>query len=110
MFEEVKTPILGIVENMSGFVCPSCGETHDIFGAGGGKRTAEQHGVELLGQIPLEPGVVVGGDTGVPVVISHPDSVTGKAFEHAAERVAGRLSVEAAKKPRKPTIMLRTVR
>jgi ATP-binding protein involved in chromosome partitioning len=110
MFQEVKTPILGIVENMSGFVCPSCGETHDIFGTGGGQRTAEQYGVDLLGQIPLEPSVRAGGDEGTPVVVSHPDSETAKAFERAAERVAGRLSVEAARKPRKPTIMLRTVR
>ncbi|HKG26208.1 MAG TPA: iron-sulfur cluster carrier protein ApbC [Thermomicrobiales bacterium] len=110
MFQEVKTPILGIVENMSGFVCPSCNEVHDIFGTGGGKRTAEQYDVELLGQIPLEPSVRAGGDEGTPVIVSHPDSATGKAFEHAAERIAGRLSVEAAKKPRKPTIMLRTVR
>jgi ATP-binding protein involved in chromosome partitioning len=110
MFQEVKTPILGIVENMSGFVCPSCGETHDIFGTGGGKRTAEQYDVEILGQIPLEPSVRAGGDAGTPVIVSHPDSATAKAFEFAAERIAGRLSVEAAKKPRKPTIMLRTVR
>ncbi|MGH2562422.1 MAG: Mrp/NBP35 family ATP-binding protein [Thermomicrobiales bacterium] len=110
MFEEVKTPILGIVENMSGFLCPSCGETHDIFGAGGGKRVAEQNNVELLGQVPIEPRVVAGGDTGVPVVASAPDSATGKAFQHAAERVAGRLSVEAAKKPRKATLMLKSVR
>lgn len=110
MFQEVKTPILGIVENMSGFVCPNCHEVHDIFGTGGGKRTADQYGVELLGQVPLEPSVRAGGDAGTPVVVSHPDSATGKAFAHAAERIAGRLSVEAAKKPRKPTIMLRTVR
>jgi ATP-binding protein involved in chromosome partitioning len=110
MFQEVKTPILGIVENMSGFICPSCNEVHDIFGSGGGQRTAEQHGIELLGQIPLEPSVRVGGDAGTPVIVSHPDSATGKAFVHAAERIAGRLSVEAARKPRKPTIMLKTVR
>lgn len=110
MFQEVKTPILGIVENMSGFICPSCNEVHDIFGTGGGKRTAEQYGVELLGQIPLEPSVRAGGDEGTPVIVSHPDSATGQAFERAAERIAGRLSVEAAKKPRKPTIMLKTVR
>jgi ATP-binding protein involved in chromosome partitioning len=110
MFQEVKTPILGIVENMSGFVCPSCNEVHDIFGTGGGKRTADQHGIDLLGQIPLEPSVRIGGDAGTPVIVSHPDSATGQAFERAAERVAGRLSVEAARKPRKPTIMLKTVR
>ncbi|HET8522278.1 MAG TPA: Mrp/NBP35 family ATP-binding protein [Thermomicrobiales bacterium] len=110
MFQEVKTPILGIIENMAGFVCPGCGEVHDIFGAGGGKRTADQYGVELLGQVPIEPSVVTGGDQGTPVSISAPDSITGKAFAYAAERVAARLAVEAAKKPRKPTIMLKQAR
>ena len=55
MFQEVKTPILGIVENMSGFVCPCCNTVTDIFGSDGGKRTAEKYGVELLGQVPIEP-------------------------------------------------------
>jgi len=110
MFQEVKTPILGIVENMSGFICPSCNEVHDIFGTGGGLRTAEENGIELLGQIPLEPSVRIGGDQGTPVIVSHPTSATGIAFQRAAERIAGRLAAETAKKPRKPTIMLRTVR
>lgn len=110
MFEEVKTPILGIVENMSGFACPSCGEVHDIFGSGGGERTAAAHEVALLGKIPIEALVREDGDTGQPTVSVHPESVTAKAFTHAAERVAGRLSVEAVRKPRKPTIMLKTVR
>ena len=66
MFEEVKTPILGIVENMSGFVCPVCGTNHDIFDTGGGARIAKEHDVELLGKIPLEPLVRVGGDNWHP--------------------------------------------
>jgi ATP-binding protein involved in chromosome partitioning len=107
MFQEVKTPILGIVENMSGFVCPNCDTVHDIFGSGGGQRIAQENEVELLGQIPIEAIVRAGGDEGRPVVASHPESVTAIAFERAAQRVAGRLSVEAARKPRKPTIMLK---
>lgn len=107
MFQEVKTPILGIIENMSGFVCPNCHEVHDIFGSGGGQRIAEEHEVELLGQIPIEAIVRAGGDEGKPVVAAYPESVTAIAFERAAQRVAGRLSVEAARKPRKPTIMLK---
>jgi len=110
MFQEVKTPILGIVENMSGFVCPDCGSTHPIFGEGGGQRTADENNVELLGQIPIEPGIRAGGDEGVPIVAEAPDSVTGKAFAHLAERVATQLAVQAVAKPRKPTIMLKTVR
>jgi ATP-binding protein involved in chromosome partitioning len=109
MFQEVKTPILGIVENMSGFICPHCGESHPIFGEGGGKQTAEEHGVELLGQIPIEPAIREGGDTGAPIAASAPDSATGQAFAHLAERVANQLAVQALAKPRKPTIMLRTV-
>jgi ATP-binding protein involved in chromosome partitioning len=109
MFEEVKTPILGIVENMSGFVCPNCGTTHDIFDAGGGERIARENDVELLGKIPLEPQVRAGGDRGTPIVVSHAESATGLAFQQAAARVATRLSIDAANKPRKPTIMLKTV-
>ncbi|MCC6704765.1 MAG: iron-sulfur cluster carrier protein ApbC [Thermomicrobiales bacterium] len=110
MFQEVKTPVLGIVENMSGFVCPNCNEIHDIFGTGGGKDTAEKYEVELLGQVPIEPAVRIGGDDGVPVVATHPESVTGQAFAHLARRAAARLAADAISKPRKPTIMLKTVR
>jgi len=109
MFQEVKTPILGIVENMSGFVCPDCGSTHPIFGEGGGQRTADENGVELLGQIPIEPGIRVGGDEGIPIVAEAPESSTGQAFRRLAERVATQLAVQAVAKPRKPTIMLKTV-
>ncbi len=110
MFQEVKTPILGIVENMSGFVCPCCNTVTDIFGSDGGKRTAEKYGVELLGQVPIEAAVRVGGDEGTPVVVTAPDSITGKAFTHTAQRVAARLAIEAVAKPRKPTIMLKSAR
>jgi len=109
MFQEVKTPILGIVENMSGFVCPGCGSMHPIFGEGGGQRTADENGVELLGQIPIESGIRAGGDEGVPIVAEAPDSLTGQAFGRLAERVATQLAVQAVAKPRKPTIMLKTV-
>ncbi len=110
MFQEVKTPILGIVENMSGFVCPCCNEKTDIFGSGGGKRTAEQHGVTLLGEVPIQPNVREGGDSGTPVVLADPDSAAAQAFGYVAERVAAKLAVEAARKPRKPVIMLRQSR
>ncbi len=109
MFQEVKTPILGIVENMSGFVCDTCDTVHQIFGSGGGRRTAEEHNVPFLGQVPIQTAVREGGDQGKPVVAAAPDSATGKAFAFVAERVAVRLAAEAARKPRKPTIMLRSV-
>jgi len=106
MFQEVKTPIVGIVENMSGFVCPCCNTVTPIFGEGGGRRTAEQHGVPFLGEIPIEPLVREGGDTGQPIVAAHPDSVTAKAFDQLAEAVAMQLARDAASKPRKPMIRL----
>ncbi len=109
MFQEVKTPILGIVENMSGFVCPNCDELHRIFGEGGGRRTAEEHSVPFLGEVPLEPSVREGGDAGRPVVIDAPTSATSQAFGHVAERVATQLAIQALRKPRKPTIMLRSM-
>ncbi|RIK46366.1 MAG: iron-sulfur cluster carrier protein ApbC [Chloroflexi bacterium] len=110
MFQEVKTTILGIVENMSYFVCPQCGERTEIFGFGGGERTAERYDVPLLGRVPLDTTIRQGGDIGHPIVVSHPDSVVGKAFHDAAQQTAVRLSIEAVKKPRRPTIMLRQSR
>jgi len=109
MFQEVKTPILGIVENMSGFISPSDGVRYNIFGEGGGQRTADENGVELLGQIPIEPAIAAGGDTGMPIVVAAPESASAVAFGHLAERVATQLAVQAVAKPRKPTIMLKTV-
>ncbi len=75
----------------------------------GGKRTAEANTVELLGQIPIEPAIMTGGDTGTPQVAAAPDSETGQAFHHLAERVAIQLASQSIAKPRKPTIMLRSV-
>lgn len=110
MFQEVKTTVLGIVENMSGFTDPQTGNTTYIFGQGGGRRTAEQYEVPLLAEIPIEAVVREGGDTGVPVIVGHPDSATADAFRHLAERVAARLAVDAAVKPRKPMIRLMQAR
>ncbi len=107
MFQEVKTTILGIVENMSFFVCPHCGEQSEIFGFGGGERTAERYEVPLLGRVPLDTTIRQGGDVGHPIVVSHPDSPAGEAFRDAAQQVAVRLSIEAVKKPRRQVIALR---
>lgn len=110
MFDEVKTPVIGIIENMSGFTCPTCGETTAIFGEGGGARTAAEHGVSLLGQVPIEPFVREGGDEGLPVVVGHPNSKSAQAFEYLAQRVAAQLAKDAADRPRKPTIKLMQAR
>lgn len=106
MFEEVKTPILGIVENMSYFICPNCGETYDIFGTGGGERTAREFGVELLGQIPIDPSIRQSGDIGHPIVAAEPDSTPAQAFKAAAYNVAVGVARAAVARPHRPTIQL----
>jgi len=77
---EVSLPVLGVVENMSGFVCPKCGEQAHIFGSDGGRLMALEMGVPYLGSIPIEPGIVVSGDSGRPIVHSQPASESAKAF------------------------------
>jgi ATP-binding protein involved in chromosome partitioning len=91
MFERVNTRVLGVVENMAGFVCPCCGERYEIFGRAGGRRLAAQTGVEFLGEIPLEVHVRQGGDAGVPAVIGEPESPAGIALREVAQLVAKRL-------------------
>lgn len=87
MFQKVNVPILGIIENMSGFSCPHCGERSEIFRSGGGKREADRWGVPLLGEIPIDPRIAVGGDLGTPIVAQSPDSEAGRAFLAAAQRI-----------------------
>jgi Mrp family chromosome partitioning ATPase/predicted Fe-Mo cluster-binding NifX family protein len=77
---QLKLPVIGVVENMSGFVCPKCNELYPIFGADGGLKMAEEMGVPYLGPIPIEPDVVTSGDNGQPMVQSKPHSETAKAF------------------------------
>ncbi len=97
MFETVAVPVLGVVENMSYFIAPDTGTRYDIFGAGGGQKLAEQYGVPFLGAVPLGMEVREGGDAGVPVVVSQPDSPQAKAFRRVAEEVARQVSIEAMK-------------
>jgi len=92
MFESTNAPIVGVVENMSGWVCPKCGEVEDIFGKGGGEQTARRYGVPFLGAIPIDPRVVRSGDGGQPVVASHPDSPAAGAFAKVAGQVTGFLA------------------
>jgi ATP-binding protein involved in chromosome partitioning len=88
MFRKVNVPVLGIIENMSYFICRHCGEREEIFGHGGGRRTAELLGVPFLGEIPIDPKVVVGGDTGEPIVVLDPSSASAQAFRQLAATVA----------------------
>ena len=94
MFRELNVPILGVVENMSYLEMPD-GTRMDIFGAGGGLKLAEASGVPFLGQIPMDPSVRVGGDSGAPVVISNPEIAPARALKALAEMLAAHLSVAA---------------
>lgn len=96
MFQQLKVPVLGIVENMSYFIPPDLPDRqYDIFGSGGGEKTASELGVPLLGCIPLEITLRQGGDSGVPIVVGEPDSASAKALRKIAERIAGKVSVAA---------------
>jgi len=100
MYQKLNVPTLGLVENMSHFVCPTCRHETDIFGKGGGETLATELGIPFLGRIPIYEPIRVGGDTGVPIVVGEPDSPAAKAFRAAAERLAAQLSIAAyAKKP-----------
>jgi Mrp family chromosome partitioning ATPase len=84
----VNLEMFGLVENMSGLNCPHCGESIDLFGAGGGERTAQEMGIAFLGRIPMDPRMVACGDSGVSFQKSYPDSAVSKAFNAIAERMA----------------------
>ena len=91
MFQRVAVPVLGIVENMSYFICPHCNEKHRIFGSGGGKRLADELDVPLLGEIPFFGGVLEGGDRGEPIVVSEPQTPAAQALFELAGRLKGLL-------------------
>jgi len=96
MFEQLRIPILGIVENMSVFIPPDQPDhTYDIFGSGGGEKTAQELGVPFLGGVPLEIPVREGGDHGLPIVLDRPESASAKALRAIAQQVAARVSVVA---------------
>ena len=96
MFQELDVPILGVIENMSYLETPS-GEKMDIFGTGGGEKLAAMTGVEYIGSIPIDPEVRKGGDNGIPVVISHPESPVSLALIEIAEKIAAQVSILAIK-------------
>jgi ATP-binding protein involved in chromosome partitioning len=97
MFKRVNVPILGLVENMSGFVCAHCGEVTDVFGRGGGERYAAENDIAFLGAVPLDVTVRQGADVGVPAVAQSQPGPAAAALTHVARAVAGKVSVEAAR-------------
>jgi ATP-binding protein involved in chromosome partitioning len=90
MFRQVDVPVLGVVENMSYFVCPGCGEKYDIFGSGGGKQVAEQFGLPLLAAIPMDPRIREGGDTGRPLMLQDAKTESRQIFLDLAREVMER--------------------
>ncbi|MCE5394106.1 MAG: iron-sulfur cluster carrier protein ApbC [Acidithiobacillus sp.] len=95
MFEKVGVPILGIIENMSFYICPKCGNEDDIFGHGGGALMAEQYGVEFLGAVPLDRRIRDEADNGAPTVVAAPDSPLARIYRELARHVAGRIALQA---------------
>ena len=97
MFETVNVPVLGVIENMSYFIAPDTGNRYEIFGRGGGQKLCAEYNLNFLGEVPMGMEVREGGDKGVPVVVSFPDSPQSAAFRHVAEEVARQVSIEAMK-------------
>jgi ATP-binding protein involved in chromosome partitioning len=97
MFKKLNVPVLGIVENMSTFVCPHCSQPTDLFGHGGAQSAAARYGVPFLGEIPLHLRIREGGDSGRPVVADAPDSPEAQAFLQVAQNLAAQVSVVAYK-------------
>jgi ATP-binding protein involved in chromosome partitioning len=93
MWQRVEVPVLGIIENMSGFVCPSCGHHEEIFTGGGGRKLAQRAGIPFLGEVPLVPAVSRAGDDGMPLVVREPESKVAEIFAGIADQVACALSV-----------------
>ena len=104
MFNQVKVPILGIVENMSYLVCPHCTERVDVFSTGGGRRTAEEMKVNFLGELPLDPQVRIGGDSGKPVALRGAEDEHARGFLEIANRVVARIAETG--QPAGPTISI----
>lgn len=92
---KLNIPVLGIIENMSGFVCPKCGEKTEIFRAGGGKKIADDMGVPFLGSIPIDPKICEDSDSGMPFMINHPDSPSTKAFKEIVKKIEASLKEHA---------------
>jgi ATP-binding protein involved in chromosome partitioning len=106
MFQRMNVPVLGLVENMTAFVCPHCGDLTEIFGRGGGERFAAEHSLEYLGGIPLDITVRQGGDVGVPAVAQREPGPAARALTAVAQTVAARMSVRTATAESRPVLTI----
>jgi ATP-binding protein involved in chromosome partitioning len=106
MFKRLSVPILGLVENMTAFACPHCGELTEIFGRGGGERFCQEHGIDFLGGVPLDVTVRQGGDVGVPAVAQREPGPAARALTAVAGAVAARMSVRAAGAEQQPLLSI----
>ncbi len=104
MFQKVNVPIVGIIENMSYFVCSHCGQREDIFSHGGGQKTATTFGVPFLGEIPIYTPIRIGGDTGRPIVLSEPESEQSKMIQKVSRQLAAQISIANMAVDGKPKI------
>src|SRR5437899_5699299 len=107
MYKKLNIPTLGIIENMSHFVCPNCSHEADIFGHGGGERMAADLGVPFLGRVPIYQPIREGSDKGVPLLIGDPDSPAAHAFVEVAERAAAQVSIASYSRPTIPLTVVR---
>ena len=107
MYKKLNIPTLGIVENMSYFVCPNCSHESDIFGKRGGEKLADELGVPFLGGIPIYQPIREGSDAGVPLLISEPDAPAARAIVDVAARAAAQVSIAAYKQPTIPLTVVR---
>jgi ATP-binding protein involved in chromosome partitioning len=107
MYKKLNIPTLGIIENMSHFVCRQCGAEADIFGRGGGERMADELGIPFLGRIPIYQPIREGGDAGIPLVVSEPSSPAASAFMSVAEQTAAQLSIASYQRPTIPLTVVR---
>jgi ATP-binding protein involved in chromosome partitioning len=107
MYKKLNIPTLGVIENMSYFVCPGCEKESDIFGTGGGETMAAALGVPFLGRIPLYQPIREGGDSGVPLMIAEPESPAARAITQAAERLAAQVSIASYTRPTIPLTVVR---
>ena len=107
MYKKLNIPPIGIVENMSYFVCANCRHEADIFGHGGGEKMAAELNIPFLGRVPIYQPIREGGDSGVPIVVGEPDSPAARAFMSVAEQAAARVSIAGYMRPTIPLTVVK---